>query len=388
MTRAVMRNGLLGVAVCVALLAAVPAASAASKPLVGIGDQKAQMFDDPRLPWLGVRHARLVVPWFVETKSASAEEKKHVAAWLNGARRSGIQPLVAFGHGFIGWTRIYLPKPAEYRQALRAFRKRWPWVKTIIAWNEANHCSQPTCRKPERAAQYYDIAKEVCPTCTVVATAVIDQPNMVPWLKRFQKAAKHRVSIVGLHNYLDVNRLRSSGTRKLLKAFKGQVWITESGGVVYRRKFKAKVADFPENATHAGKVTRFVLDLSKKLSSRVKRVYLYHWNADRPEPTWDSGLIDWAGIARPGFAALARHLGRNPALAPLPRVLPAVSGDAAPPPGVNPDPPPSGGGSSGGSPPPPSGGGGGGGSGGGGSEPPPPEDPGCSLQVICPILAR
>ena len=370
-----MRNGLLVALVCVVAAAWATPASAA-KPIVGIGDQKAQMFEDPRLPWLGVRHARLVVPWFAETKSASAEDKRHIAAWLNGARRRGIQPLVAFGHGFVGWTRIYLPKVDEYRRAVRAFRKRWPWVRTYIPWNEANHCSQPTCRKPERAAQYFDVMKRSCPKCTILATAVIDQPNMVSWLKKFDRAAKSRMTIVGLHNYLDVNRLRSSGTRRLLKAFKGDVWITESGGVVYRRHFKSRVADFPENATHAGKVTRFVLDMATRLSSRVKRVYLYHWNVDRPEPTWDSGLIDWAGIARPGFSALARHLGRDPLRAPRPIVLPAIAGDPAPPgaPGGPAPPPPS----SGGEQPPPSQP--------PPSDPPPEEDPGCSITVICPVL--
>jgi hypothetical protein len=86
--------------------------------------------------------------------------------------------------------RTYLPKAKEFRRAAAAFRKRYPWVKTYIAWNEANHCSQPTCKKPERAAQYYDALRAVCRGCTVVAPAVLDQPNMVKWLARFRKAAK------------------------------------------------------------------------------------------------------------------------------------------------------------------------------------------------------
>ena len=374
-----VRNGLLIASAVLVFLAAASPASAAG-PIVGIGDQKTQMFDDPRLPWLGVKHARVVVPWFVATKTASPEERKHVTDWLNAARRRGVQPLVAFGHGFIGVSRIYLPKVSEYRTAVRAFRKRFPWVKNYIAWNEANHCSQPTCRKPARAAQYFDTLKAACKGCTVLATALIDQPNMVSWLKRFDRAAKSKITVLGLHNYLDVNRLRSSGTRKLLKAFKGKVWITESGGVVYRRHFRSKVSDFPENKTHAGKVTRYVLDLSTKLSSRIKRVYLYHWNADRPEPTWDSGLIDWAGVARPGFDALARHMGRDPRLAPrLPIALPPViGGDVPAGPGPSQNPPPSQP-SSGSTPPPseppPSGG--------GEPEPPPPD---CGIVVLCPLL--
>ena len=375
-----LRNGLLAALVCAAALATTAAPAAAAKPIVGIGDQKTQMFDDPRLAWLGVKHARIVVPWFAALKTADPAELAHLDAWMNGARRRGVQPLVAFGHGFIGWTRIYLPKPPEFRRAVKAFRKRYPWVKNYIAWNEANHCSQPTCRKPEEAGRLFDVVKSECRGCTVLATAVIDQPNMVKWLKRFDRAAKSKITVLGLHNYLDVNRLRSSGTRKLLKAFKGDVWITESGGVVYRKHFKSKVADFPENPTHAGKVTSFVLNLSTKLSSRIKRVYLYHWNSDRPEPTWDSGLIDWTGKARPGFAALARFMGRDPRRAPVP-LTPAFPPSSTTPGAQNPppaEPSPSGGSSQ----PPPS------------SSPPPsnepqpqPEpEPECSLVVVCPIL--
>ncbi len=69
-----MRNGLLLLAVVVALLAAAPA-EAATRPIIGIGDQKAQMFEDPRLKWLGVRHARLVVPWYVATGKQNAVER-------------------------------------------------------------------------------------------------------------------------------------------------------------------------------------------------------------------------------------------------------------------------------------------------------------------------
>src|SRR5688500_7038880 len=106
-----MRKGLL-ILVAMALLAG-SAEAAPRKLVVGIGDQKASMFTDPRLDWLGVRHARLVVPWYVAS-GTNKEELAYVDAWLRAARRAGVEPLVGFGHGFVGWTRIYLPKRAEY----------------------------------------------------------------------------------------------------------------------------------------------------------------------------------------------------------------------------------------------------------------------------------
>ena len=39
----------------------------------------------------------------------------------------------------------------------------------------------------------------------------------------------------GMHNYIDANRLRTTGTRRMLRAVKGQIWFTETGGIVARR---------------------------------------------------------------------------------------------------------------------------------------------------------
>jgi hypothetical protein len=381
-----MRNGFLTAALCATLLAFAAPASAAT-PVVGIGDQKADMFEDPRLAWLGIRHARFVLPWRL-----TEADRAYADRWLRTARAAGVQPLVAFGHEFYGPGRHHLVTEKEFRREFKRFRTQWPWVKAFVPWNEANHCSQPTCKKPRHAAKYFNVVKGVCRTCTVLAPAVVDQPNMVKWLKGFQRAAKYKASILGLHNYLDTNRLRTTGIKRLMKAFpKKKIWLVETGGLVFRKPYRGQIP-MPSGTAHAGKATSFVLKAAHKYRKRVQRVYLYHWNVDRPQPTWDSGLIDWAGVARPSFTVLARFLKRDPLRAPMPRVLPPLVAPPGPPAGSD-QPPPSG------SPPPsqppsqppPSGGGG---SGGGGSpppeEPPPPppedpEEPGCSLVVLCPF---
>jgi hypothetical protein len=313
-----MRKGVLAVLTIALALAVTAPAHAGRGLIVGIGDQKASFFEDPRVEWLGVRHARLVVPWYVAL-GWNRGELDYVDGWLRAARSRRVQPLLSFGHGFYGRQRTYLPKPAEYRGAMRAFRKRFPWVRNYIAWNEANHCSQPTCKKPERAAVYYDALKRQCRKCTVLGASLIDQPNIVTWMRRFRKRARFEPSIWGLHNYIDVNRLRTTGTRRLLRALpkRARVWITETGGVVYRRHYRNKAA-FPESETHAGKVTRFLLATALRLP-RIDRVYLYHWNADRYQAQWDSGLIDHRGVPRPAFVQLALHLRRDPRKAPWPR---------------------------------------------------------------------
>jgi hypothetical protein len=355
---AVGRRIALLAALTVAVALAGGAASASARPLVGIGDQKPAMFSDPRFAWLKVTKARIIVSWRVDQ---DGWERGWVAAWLAAARRAGVEPLVGFGHAWSGRWRRVLPSVAQYRAAVRAFRARYPWIHDYIAWNEANHCSQPTCNHPERAAAYYDALVSACPRCQVVAADVIDQRNMVPWLRAFKRAARHSTPLWGLHNYLDVNRLRSTGTRRFLRAVRGRVWITETGGIVHRRHYVRQIA-VEESPAHAAAATSYALELADQ-HPRITRVYLYQWNADSASNVWDSGLVGWLGDLRPGFSVLARFRGRDPRRAPA--LAPAPAPAPQPPP---PNTPPSGdqqGGS--GSPPPP----------------PPPEQH-CFLTLICP----
>ena len=368
--RSAMRRCTAAALVFLFTLAAVPTAAHA-RVLVGIGDQKPAMFTDARFRWLGVRQARIVVSWDVQR---SKVERQWVANWLLAARRARVEPLVAFGHAWSGKRRKYLPGVGEFRAAFMRFKRSYPWVHTYTAWNEANHCSQPTCHRPDKAAAYYDVVRGACPRCTVVAADVLDQPNMRDWLHAFQKAAKHKARLWGLHNYLDANRLRTTGTRHLLGAVKGNVWITETGGLVRRNHYRAQIA-FPESAPHAAKVTSFVFKVADR-EPRIKRVYLYQWNADSLTQAWDSGLIDPFGQARPAFMVVARQVGRNPKKKPSDPPWPAPA--PTPPPHAEQPPP-----SQGGPPPsqqqqqspppqnnPP--------------PPPPPPPPDCSPLPVCP----
>ena len=117
---------------------------------------------------------------------------------------------------------------------MRKLRARYPWVRTWAAWNEANHKKQPLFRKPKRAAQFYNVMREECRGCTIVAADVLDSSNMLPWLATFKRYARHP-RIWGLHSYTDTNHfkpLRATSTRALLRAVRGQVWLTETGGIV------------------------------------------------------------------------------------------------------------------------------------------------------------
>jgi hypothetical protein len=131
---------------------------------------------------------------------------------------------------------------------------------------------------------------------------------MVPWVRRFARRAGTTKLIWGLHNYIDANRFRSTGTKALLKAVKGDVWFTETGGLV--RRNNGSTVEFAGSTRHAADATDQVFKLAE-LSSRVRRVYIYHWSPPTSSnPTWDSALVDSRDRARPAYAVLLRWLTR------------------------------------------------------------------------------
>jgi hypothetical protein len=94
---------------------------------------------------------------------------------------------------------------------------------------------------------------------------------------------------------------------RLLKATKGQVWLTEVGGIVARRGNRGKVS-FEESTRHSAQAIRWVFDQLVPLSPRVTSVYVYHWNAASYHDTWDSALIGPGGRARPALGVVEREV--------------------------------------------------------------------------------
>jgi hypothetical protein len=293
---------LLAAAVAATLCAAAPAAALT----VGIADNKPDMFFDPRFQSSGVEHARISIGW---DALSSPWQTEQLDRWLNAARADGVDPLVSFGHSRT--DRRSLPTPERFLFEFRRFRARYPWVKEFATWNEANHCGEPTCHRPALVAAFYRNLRRECRDCRILAAEVLDMPNMVRWVRAFRRRAREEPRYWGLHNYIDANRKRTIGTRRMLKAVKGQVWFTETGGIV-RRSNRRKVT-FPESAKHAATATTFLFRKLVPLSRRVTRVYIYHWNADATPTNWDSALIGPTGRVRPAFRVVERVLHRQAA---------------------------------------------------------------------------
>ena len=282
-----------------ALLKKLPPVNGPLKARIGIADQKADFFTDPRFTALGLRIARRSVAWDAMQYDWQIQD---LDDWMLAARRSGVEPLITFARSRIDEKRHLKPTAAQIRDGFLAFRARYPWVTQFVASNESNHFGEPTGRNPKLAAQHYKAMRKACPRCKIAGATLLDQPNLVSWAKQFIRHAKEQPKYWALHNYVSANRFDATRTRDLLLAVKGEIWVTEVGGLVKRRTKDAPgKAKLKEGISHAAQVTRYIFDQLIRVSPRIERVYLYHWNAGGPLASWDSGLLGDDGRPRPAY---------------------------------------------------------------------------------------
>src|SRR4051812_29669058 len=75
-------------------LAALPAAAHAATPLgIGIADNKADMFGDPRFQALHVGYVRIDLRWDVLSDATATAQ---LDQWMVGAKATGVRPLITF----------------------------------------------------------------------------------------------------------------------------------------------------------------------------------------------------------------------------------------------------------------------------------------------------
>jgi hypothetical protein len=293
------------------LLALLPGVAVASKPgpIVGLGEQQASMFRDPHYLRLGLHDARYVVPW---DAFEDPYRLRLLDDWMAAARAAHTRPLIGFVHS--ARRASVLPSARRFAGAFKRFRARYPDVRQWIPWNEANSPGALTEFRPARAARYFDVVMRNCRGCRVVAADLLDTRALSGWIQRFTRAARYRPRIWGLHNYSDANGFRDRGTRTLLALTRGNVWFTETGGVLLRHGHRnGKVVKvFRHSPQDVARTTAHILALSC-ISPRIKRVYVYNFVAPAKVTGWDSGLLDSRGRPRPAFGTLRRALDRSAA---------------------------------------------------------------------------
>ena len=296
---------ILPIAALLAALVAVPAAQA--KVRVGISEQNPAMFDQSNWTQLKLKRVRYILPW---DYFKSAPEHAEVTAFMNAARAKRQDVLVTFSAHrgcFVNnryakkRTACKAPSKKTYISAVKRFRKEFPYAKTFSPWNEVNHVSQPTYRKPKLAARYYLALKKVCKKCTIVAADVLDSSDVKTYLRGFLRATHGKGRIWGLHNYKDVNRRQSKGVKNVLSVVKGQLWLTETGGIV---NFKPS---FKYNLKRAAARTKYMFKLARKFS-RLKAIYNYRYFGEPRSARFDAGLVNSNGSARPAFKQFKKSI--------------------------------------------------------------------------------
>ncbi|HUB75921.1 MAG TPA: hypothetical protein VL977_02640 [Solirubrobacteraceae bacterium] len=285
-----------------------PRAHAASKRLVGIGDENPLMFSSPEWQALHVSIARYFTAWNVATGD-DPTDLFYLRSWLAAAQAAGVQPLVSFYHN--DTTPEQMPSVAAYTQAMQDFVAMFPTVKILSPWNEVNRGNvrepgdsydSPT---PKEAAEYYLALKRVCPTCTIVGLDVLDSTTpsaTIAYINAFKHdvGKKHMPHIWGLHNYSETNRFEDNGTKAMLRDVPGQLWLTETGGLA---KLKPS---FPFNLKRQARATKYMFALADS-SSRIKRLYIYSWFPGGSSE-FDAGLVNAAGEPRASFCAVYEHI--------------------------------------------------------------------------------
>jgi len=295
---------ILPIAVLLAALLVAPAAQA--KVRVGLSEQSPTVFDQSNWAQLKLKRVRYIVSWDYAKYPAENAEVSH---FMNTARAHKQEVLVTFNshrgcfsnNKYKKTKACKAPSAKAYKAAVKGFRKQFPYAKVFAPWNEVNHVSQPTYKKPKLAARYYKAMKSVCKKCTVMAADVLDSSDVKSYLRKFQRATKSKGRIWGLHNYKDVNRRQSKGVRNVMAVTRGQVWLTETGGIVKFGK------DFPRSTKRAASRTKYMFKLARKYK-RIKRIYNYRYFGEPRTARFDAGLVNPDGSARPGFKQFRKSI--------------------------------------------------------------------------------
>ncbi len=291
------------------ILCLAPATSVAFQ--AGVGDNNPKMFASPYYRALHTRITRYVAPYDV------ADQPWDLAAldaWLKAAQAAHAQPLIAFYHSRTRPSQ--LPSFATYSREITRFIALYPQITLYSAWNEANRGRAPAPGgdsyrgpSPDQAALYYLALKRACQRCTIVGLDVLDSTNIastIRYIHTFQHDVRGRLpTIWGLHNYSDTNRFRNRGTKAVLAAVRGQVWLTETGGLV---KF---ASEFPNSRgsglARARRAQLYMFKLARS-NPRITRLYIFDWYGVASGARFDAGLMDSHGRPRPGYAVVRKHL--------------------------------------------------------------------------------
>jgi hypothetical protein len=140
---------------------------------------------------------------------------------------------------------------------------------------------------------------------------VLDTSNMARYLRSFMRKAKGNPRLWGLHNYQDVNRRTSADTRLMLSLVPGEVWLTETGGIV-------KFQGFKFSTSRAANRTKWMFTLANRYDSRTRgmrskitQLFVYRWFGEARGARFDAGLVSADGSPRKAYKVFAKYAKRH-----------------------------------------------------------------------------
>ena len=254
----------------------------------------------------------------------NAAELAKATAFVTAARAAGVSTLIHVSTTDLRSKRGPVVSTTAYRSTagriVAYFRKLG--VKEFGAWNEVNHASQETWNRIGNAVSYYEsmyrAVKSRCTSCAVVGLDVLDQAGVDRYIKSFyarlSSTWRKRLTIVGIHDYSDVNRNRSTGTAKIINTVRrynrlSKFWFTEVGALASFGK------SFPYSESRQASRVKNVFSIASTFRTRgVARVYEYNFfgiengTACGSHCRFDAGLVDPDGTPRPVFSVFKQKL--------------------------------------------------------------------------------
>jgi hypothetical protein len=310
-----MRRLLLFSALALAALIPAAPAGARSAVRVGLADQSPAMFANPSFKQLNIRRTRYFVPSDV---MQDATERAKARAFVVAARSARVSVLLHISTSDLRNKRGPVVSTAKYRRdvgRIVAYFRRLG-VRDFGAWNEVNHKTQETWNRVGNAVSYfksmYQAVRQRCTTCTVVGLDLLDQVGVENYIKSFYTRLdarwRMRLKVVGIHNYSDVNRNRSTGTAKIIKNVRTynkrtKFWFTETGALAsFGASFRYS------ESRQATRIQSMFTYASRYKAQGVERVYSYNWfgiengTSCGSRCKFDAGLVDPDGTPRPVYA--------------------------------------------------------------------------------------
>ena len=310
---------LLSLLAVLVLLPASPAA-ARSSIRVGLADQSPAMFASPYFQQLKIKRTRYFVPADIMRNPA---ELVRATEFVTSARAAGVQTFIHVSTADLREKRGAVVSTTRYRSDVKKLVRHFRalGVRDFGAWNEVNHKTQETWNRIGNAVSYfksmYREVKRRCRGCSVVGLDMLDQAGSDRYMRSFyarlSSTWRKRLTIVGIHNYSDVNRNRSRGTKKIIDTARRynkrtKFWFTETGALAsFQSNFRYS------ESRQASRMRNMFTFASRYKRLGVQRVYSYNFfgienGGCGSRCRFDAGLVDADGTPRPVFSVFKKKL--------------------------------------------------------------------------------